>query len=924
MLRFGSGGRAVLAAALLLAGTAAVPPTAAQAAHAAYPLAAPAAPAPRGGAPEALVATAYRPADHTEMPFVGNGYLGLRLPASGAGYEGGGVLGRSGWPLKNDRYTTALVAGVYERAKLRIANGTSGATGPNDYISALPTWSGMSLGVGRAVLDPGVSPSRISHYRQRLDIRRATVTTSYLWTPAPGRATRVTYQVLANRERMHLGQVRVEITPAWSGDLSLTGLLDGRGAERITPVSRSADPAAGTAGVRLRTPGRGTVAAESERLVPGPGTTVRRATAVEPRGALGTAGVRWTIPVTAGRHYTVDKYVGISSSNDPGAPFPASRTDASGGDPAAVAADTAARAAATGWRRLLREHTRAWAALWAPHLTVGDRSAQTAADTSFYLLYSSLRAGVDFSIPPTGLSSDGYAGAIFWDADTWMFPALLALHPELARPIVQFRYDTRRAAEADAAGAGYRGGAWPWDDGPSGRCGGLAPCRGYEDHLQSDIALAQWQYYQATGDLAWLRRYGYPVLADVARFWASRVRLGGDGEYHIDHVTGPDEYTAGVDDEAATNGGAVVALRDAVQAAQRIGAVPDPAWSRIADRIRVAADPAGSHPEYAGYRNQKLKQADTVLLTYPFQYVADPRSAAADLHRYLPLTDTGGPAMTASVEAVIAAQVRPPGCLDHSLFENSYRPFLRGSFRQFNETQYLTPSGGQDDPAFAFATGAGGFLQTFVYGFAGLRWDADALRLDPTLPPQLSRGITVHGLSYQGRRITVAIGPRTTRVRLDSGAPVEVRTPAGSRLLVGTLELPTARPDLTPTADLARCRPATASSAGAVAPAEAAVDGDTATPWTATGARSRFTVELSAPGRSPVGTRDARVRWGAGRPARYTVQAETAPGRWTTLASGAVPGRSDLSVSWRPTRTPALRLLLSGGRPASIEELTVD
>jgi trehalose/maltose hydrolase-like predicted phosphorylase len=843
------------------------------------------------------------------MPFVGNGYLGLRLPATGAGYQGGGTIGRAGWPLKNDRSTTALVAGLYERARIRIPTGTSGATGPNDYISALPTWSGLTLGAAGATLDAGVPAARISRYRQTLDIRRGIVTTAYTWTPARGRATRVRYQVLANRQRKHLGQVRVEFTPSWSGDLSLTGLLDGRGAERITPVSRSADPAAGTAAVRLRTPGRGTVAAESERLVPGPGTRVRRSAAADPagRGRAGTAGLTWTLPVTAGRHYTVDKYVGVSTSNDPG-------------DPAAVAAATADAAAATGWSGLLREHTRAWSALWAPHITVADVSAQTAADTSLYLLYSNLRAGTEFSIPPAGLSSDAYAGAVFWDADTWMFPVLLALHPELARSIVQFRYSTRHAAELNASGAGYRGGSWPWDDGPTGRCGGLAPCSGYEDHLQSDIALAQWQYYQATGDREWLRRYGYPVLRDVADFWASRVRQGRDGAYHIDHVTGPDEYTAGVDDESATNAGAVVALRDAVGAAHRLGTAPDPSWSRTADRIRIATDPDGSHPEYAGYRNQKLKQADTVLMTYPLQYVTDNRSAAADLHRYLPLTDTGGPAMTASVESVVAARVRSPGCLDHTLFENSYRPFLRGAFRQFNETQYLTPSGGQDNPAFDFATGAGGFLQTFVYGFAGLRWDAGALRLDPTLPPQLSGGVTLHGLRYQGRRLTVAVGPRTTRVRLDSGAPLTVRTPTGPRLLsFGQLEIPTARPDLAATGDLARCRPASASSAGAVDPPEAAVDGAPGTAWIATGTRSTFRIALPA-GRA---SHRARIDWGATRPARYTIRAETAPGHWTALTAGAVPAKGGLAAAWRPTRAAALRLDFTGGRPAAIGELAV-
>lgn len=847
--------------------------------------------------PWVLPNTTYSPSDYTQGPFVGNGYLSQRLPAIGAGYEGGGVLGQANWPLYNDRFTTALVAGVYERS------------GSSDYIASLPTWSGMSLAVDGHSLDAAVPSSEVSNYRQSLDMRNAKVTTSLTWTPVAGKATSVIYQVLANRALMHLGQVQVEITPTWTGQLSLTGLLDGSGAERITPTSRSVDPTASTATVQLTTPGRATAVAETERLLTGPGVQAPSSTAVMPTGNAATAGVQWTIPVLAGHTYTVSKYVGISTSNDPG-------------NPAAVAAATVTRAVATGWPALVAEHKAAWAALWAPNIAVaGDDPLQAAVNSSFYLLYSSLRDGEDFSIPPAGLSSDNYGGEIFWDADTWMFPSLLALHPELAKSIVMFRYDTMAAAEGNAAGSGYQGGSWAWDNGPSGTCGGLAPCAGYEDHLQNDISLAQWQYYEATGDRAWLASYGYPVIKDVAKFWASRVTTGTDGKYHIAGVTGPDEYTAGVNDESATNAGAVVALRDAVAAAHALGVGPDPSWPTIADNIYIAVDPDGTHPEYPGYTNQTVKQADTVLMTYPFGYVADNAVAAADLDRYLPVTDTGGPAMTASVEAIIASQVQRPGCLDYTLFQDSYRPFLRGAFDQFNETQYLTPSAGQSNPAFNFATGAGGFLQTFPYGFAGLRWDTNALRLNPTLPPQLSRGITISGLRYQGRTATIKIGPAKTTVRLTSGSPVTLSSPAGTQTLSQSAPatLTTARPDLDPSDNLARCQTVTASSSQAVDPPVAAVDGDPATTWDATNTASSYAVSLH----TPTMTNRADIAWGATRPATYSIQVQVPSGGWTTVAAGPVPATGNLDASWPSVRTRTLRFSFAGGAPSSIAEMTV-
>ncbi len=855
---------------------------------------APAGAATPGTDPWVLTNTAYAPTDYTQEPFVGNGYLSQRLPAIGSGYQGGGTLGQADWPLYNNRSATALVAGVYER------------DGGSDYLASLPTWSSLELQVAGHELDAAVPGTAVSHYHQTLDLRTATVTTGLTWTPAPGRSTAVQYQVLANRTLMHLGQARVEITPSWSGTLSLTGLLDGAGAERITPTSRSVEPANGTATVTLSTPGRGTAVAETARLIAEPGVDVSASTAVAPAGNAATAGVQWTIPVRAGHTYTVDKYVGISTSNDPG-------------EPAAVAADTVSRAVATGWSGLVARHTAAWAALWAPNIAVtGDDGAQTALNSSYYLLYASLRSGTDFSIPPAGLSSDNYGGEIFWDADTWMFPSLLALHPELARSIVMFRYDTKAAAETNAASAGYRGGSWAWDNGPSGTCGGLAPCAGYEDHLQSDVSLAQWQYYEATGDHAWLASYGYPVIEDVAEFWASRATMGADGKYHINGVTGPDEYTAGVNDESATNAGAMVALRDAVTAAQALGITPNPIWSTIADDLFIAVDPDGTHPEYPGYTDQTVKQADTILMTYPFEYVTDNAVAAADLNRYLPVTDPGGPAMTSSVEAVIASQAQEPGCLDYTLFQDSYQPFLRGAFDQFNETQYLTPSAGQSNPAFDFATGAGGFLQTFTYGFAGLRWSPTALSLRPTLPPQLHNGVTITGLHYHGRTVTIHIGPSSTRVSLTSGDPLTLSTPTGTRTLGrDPVMLPTARPDLDPTDNLARCRSATAGSAQAVDLPAAAVDGDPATTWTATGPTSWYALTLGA----RVSTDRADITWGATRPAAYTVAVRNGSGGWTTVASGAVPATGNLDASWPALRSGTIRFGFTGGQPASIAEL---
>jgi len=841
-----------------------------------------------------LQSTEYRPQDFAEQPLVGNGYLGARLPALGSGWAGGGAVGESNWPLDNHRSTTSMVAGVYQRS------------GSSDYVSTLPTWTDLSFAVDGHVLDPSVPATEISGFAQSLDMRTGTVTTSFDWTPVAGRTAAVTYTVLANRERMHLAQVRATFVPSWSGDVTVTSLLNGAGVQRIAADAHDVDLATDTSTVSLTTQGRGTQVAMASRLVAGAGVTVSDRTPVLPSSDLGTAGEAWTVPVTSGTSYELTKYVGVSTSNDQGAP-----TD--------VALQSVQDAVATGWAGLVAEHRDAWSDLWARHITVdGQPELQAAINSAFYLLYASLRDGISFSIPPSGLSSDNYAGVIFWDAETWMYPAILALHPELARSIVQFRYDTIGAARQNAQTAGYQGATWPWDDGPSGRCGGLAGCKGYQDHLQSDIALAQWQYFQATGDVDWLRDYGYPVIQGVAQFWASRVTTGSDGRLHVNGVSSSDEYAGNKNDDAMTNAGAIVSLRDAIAAAQVLGETPDPQWATVAQNIVVPLDPDGSHPEYAGYTNQQTKQASVVLMTYPFGYVTDRTTAAADLNRYMPVTDTGGPAMTASVEAVVASQVREPGCLDFTRFQDSYLPFLRGSFRQFNETQYLTPSAGQSYPAFSFGTGAGGFLQTLAYGFTGLRWDAEALRLDPTLPPQLAPGITITGLQYHGSSVDVRLGADRTTISLASGEPVRVGTPAGEQTLSTghDVTIDTARPDLDPTDNLARCKDVSASSSVAVNRAAAAVDGNRVTSWIATGTSSSLTVDLG----EETASRHARIVWGTTRPATYAVDAWSG-GAWTQVAAGPVASSGDLDALWDDLDADRLRFRFDGGQAASVAEL---
>ncbi|WP_405437544.1 glycosyl hydrolase family 95 catalytic domain-containing protein [Streptomyces anulatus] len=785
-------------------------------------------------------------------PYIGNGYLGHRVPPAGAGYAATGE--KTGWPLYTPRYAGAFVSGLYARDKT-VSEG-------REVIAALPSWTNIDVGVGGETLGPDTPAGRISHYRQTVFLSCGLVRTSLRWTTADGRATDLVYDVLADRSDVHTGAVRLRMTPRWSGAATVTGRLDDRGARRITLRED------GT----FRTLGTGIEGAVAQAMRRGSGVveSLRPAARTSPRPT----------PVRAGRTYTFEKYVGVDTALTSRAP-------------AEDAREAAHRAARRGWDRVFAANEAAWREAWSADVLVpGDRRLQGWLRSAQYGLLASTRRGSSDSIAPAGLTSDNYAGMVFWDAETWMFPGLLATRPELARPVVEYRYRTRDAARANAEKYGHRGLFYPWTSASRGRMD--SECQSWDpphcltqNHLQGDVSLAVWQYYLATGDRDWLASRGWPLLRGIAEFWESRATANTDGSYSVNDVAGPDEYSNGVDDGVFTNAVAATALRNATRAARILGRSAPAAWNKVADHLRIPYDAEKKvFLQYAGYNGSTIKQADTVLLTYPLEWPMEPGAAAATLDYYAARTDPDGPAMTDSVHAIDAAETGEPGCSTYTYLQRSVRPFMRGPYELFSEARG-EKSGAEDPlsgfPAEDFLTGKGGFLQVFTHGLTGLRLREDGVRLDPMLPHRLREGVTLKGLRYRDATYEVGIGPRTTTVRLTAGAPFTVHTAQGPRRLSSTLELPTRRPDLTPTADVARCRPVTATSEAPGLYAEAAVDGAPATSWSPDGAEGSLTVDLGA---KPLRLASVTPAWSDTAPVPYTVETSLDGRFWRPYLAG--------------------------------------
>ncbi|HZV64578.1 MAG TPA: glycoside hydrolase family 65 protein [Telluria sp.] len=371
-------------------------------------------------------------------------------------------------------------------------------------------------------------------------------------------------------------------------------------------------------------------------------------------------------------------------------------------------------AALEGRERLLAAHLRAWDALWQGDIVIdGDPAVQREVRLMLYHLYAFAREGTAYSLSPMGLSGLGYNGHVFWDAEVWMFPALLALQPGIAKSMLEYRYQRLGAARQNAFSHGYKGAMFPWESASEGQEATpvWALTGPFQQHITGSVGWAFWKYYEATHDRQWLRERGYPVLKEVADFWASRVERKGPGRYEIGNVIGADEWQENIDNNAFTNGMAITVLRNAAAAARALGIAPDPDWELVAANIPILRFADGVTRENASYDGVPIKQADANLLAYPLAIVSDPARIAQDLAYYEPRMAPDGPAMSHSILATLYARLGKPEPA-YALFLKSYRP------NQLPPFGVLAETAGGGNPY--FATGAGGTLQALIFGFGGL------------------------------------------------------------------------------------------------------------------------------------------------------------------------------------------------------------
>jgi trehalose/maltose hydrolase-like predicted phosphorylase len=634
-------------------------------------------------------------------------------------------------------------------------------------IVSVPAWTAIDIANGDRWLDAkAVGDTSVSAYRQVLDMRTGTARTSYHWTVGSQRMS-VRVETFISRADPSLSVVRLTLAPQYRGRLRVRFALVGWPPPRRLALATLEKAERDWKPADIWYPGHMAVRSRAATQIPGgarlsltsspegrPTTTLAQAAAItwgkelpgltaRTTAAEDTARVEIAFDASRGRSYTFTQVVSTASSIDGPQPLPRATRQAQ-------------TSRARGYEALAANNARAWRQRWQTDIEItGDPQLQRVVRSMLFYLLCSADSGTRLGIPPMGLSSAGYYGHIFWDSDTWMFPSLLVTHPDVAHSLVSFRARTLAAAQANAQQNGYRGAMYPWEADERGQ--ETTPHFAVQNarseiHVTGDVAMAQWQYYLATGDSAWLAREGYPVIRETADFWVSRATPDStSGKYHIRNVVSVSEGLIGVSDDAYTNAVARKNLEVATLASKRLGTPADPRWEQVATKLHMPYDSASQFfRTYEGAPDSTLGDV-TPLLAYPLGVPMSEQAKRSQLEQAARslLAEGPGAMMGSTLLSVDAAELGDRALID-SLLPHSYQPHLKGPFLMLSETP--------TNDAVDFVTGAGGFLQQVIYGYTGLRLRNAGL--EPAFPAILPSKITrlvLRNVYSRGKRYDVLI-----------------------------------------------------------------------------------------------------------------------------------------------------------------------
>ncbi|WP_339799264.1 glycosyl hydrolase family 65 protein [Paenibacillus sp. FSL R5-0744] len=433
----------------------------------------------------------------------------------------------------------------------------------------------------------------------------------------------------------------------------------------------------------------------------------------------------------------------------------------------------------------------------------GDEVLEQGLRYNVYQLLQSVGKDKYSNIAAKGLSGEGYEGHYFWDTEIYILPFFILCQPELAKQLLRYRYTILGEAKKRALELGHKkGAAYAWRTITGEECSGYFPAGTAQYHINGDIAYTYIQYYLATGDKDFIAEFGAEVVFETARTW---MELGHyhEGLFKIDDVTGPDEYTAIVNNNYYTNVLAKYNLEWAASWYKQLAETHPTAWEALCSRIGLTTDEITAFEEAAAkmylpfdeklnihaqddsflakkvwdfentpeekhplllhyhplhiYRHQVLKQADTVLAHFLLEdgISTDVLRNSYDYYEKLTTHDSS---LSCAIYSIMASK------LGYS--DKAYDYFIETARMDLDNTHGNTKDG-------LHMANMGGTWMSIVYGFSGVRIKDDHLALNPTLPKQW-KGYTFT-MRYRQATITVEVNHLKTQLIVDAQELIHIK-----------------------------------------------------------------------------------------------------------------------------------------------------
>lgn len=430
----------------------------------------------------------------------------------------------------------------------------------------------------------------------------------------------------------------------------------------------------------------------------------------------------------------------------------------------------------------------------------GDDDLALATRYNQYQLLQSVGKDEHCNISAKGLSGEGYEGHYFWDTEMYIQPFFTLTNPKVARALVEHRYSILDYARENARILGHKKGAlYPWRTIMGKECSGYFPSGTAQYHINGDIAYATIAYYLATKDLDFMAEKGAEIIFETARLWMDTGNFY-QGKFHINDVTGPDEYTCIVNNNYFTNVSAQYTLHwaqrfyDLLKGDARMQAltaklgITEEEMQGFAKAEQAMYLPYDEelginpqddsflqkevwdientpkeqfplllhyHPLYL-YRFQVCKQADTVLSHFVFEDAQSLETMRKSFLYYEKVT-THDSSLSTCIFSIVASKL--------GMVDKAYDYFGDSAKLDLFNTHHNTKDG-------IHTANMGGNYMAIVYGFAGLRLKESGIYFAPTLPKQWT-GYRFR-MMYEGRRLQVEVRQGHATFTLLEGAPVEI------------------------------------------------------------------------------------------------------------------------------------------------------